>query len=126
MRNNGGNLERVPDRPRSVLPARRSRAACMVYIRLYTQLVTSREVKKLRTAFGLSQQAFASLLGLSFVSINKWENDASAPTGLSAVLLELLKNALRRHGPQRVLEALRPVGGVPIDVVRTLTTLERS
>jgi hypothetical protein len=88
--------------------------------------VTPHEVKKLRSDLGLSQQAFASLLGLSFVSINKWENDASAPTGLSAVLLELLQNALRRHGRERVLGKLRPLGGVPIEVVRTLTALERS
>jgi len=75
---------------------------------------------------GLSQQVFATLLGLSFVSINKWENDASSPTGLSAVLLELLKNSVRRHGPEHVLTQLRPLGGVPLNVVRALTTLERS
>ena len=75
---------------------------------------------------GLSQQAFATLLGLSFVSINKWENDASSPTGLSAVLLELLKSALRRHGPESILSKLRPLGGAPLEVVRTLTTLERA
>jgi transcriptional regulator with XRE-family HTH domain len=83
-------------------------------------------VKQLRGQTGLSQEAFAALLGLSFVSINKWENDASSPTGLSAVLLELLKNALRRHGPERVVSVLRPLAGVPLEVVRTLTTLERS
>lgn len=75
---------------------------------------------------GLSQQAFAALLGLSFVSVNKWENDASAPTGLSAVLLELLRNSVERRGGPAVIAALRPLGGEPIEVVRTLTILERS
>ncbi len=88
--------------------------------------MTPKDVKHLRKSFGLSQEAFADLLGFSFVSVNKWENDASAPTGLSAVLLELLKTALSRHGAERVLTELRPLRGVPLDVVRTLTALERS
>lgn len=88
--------------------------------------MTPQEVKKIRTTLGLSQQAFASLLGLSFVSVNKWENGGSAPTGLSAVLLELLRNALQRRGVARVVARLRPLGGVPLEVIRTLTALERT
>jgi transcriptional regulator with XRE-family HTH domain len=88
--------------------------------------VTPHEVKKIRTTLGLSQQAFASLLGLSFVSVNKWENGGSAPTGLSAVLLELLRNALQRRGVARVVARLRPLGGAPLEVIRTLTALERT
>lgn len=85
-----------------------------------------REVKQLRTDLALSQQSFASLLGLSFVSVNKWENGGSAPTGLSAVLLELLASAVRRRGAERVIAKLRPLGGDPLEVVRTLTALERT
>lgn len=66
------------------------------------------------------------MLGLSFVSINKWENEASSPTGLSAVLLELLRSALRRHGVAPVISKLRPLGGEPLAVVRTLAALEKS
>lgn len=88
--------------------------------------VTPREVKQLRTSTGLSQQAFANVLGLSFVSINKWENEASSPTGLSAVLLELLRSALRRHSVPTVIAKLRPLGGEPLAVVRTLATLEKT
>lgn len=83
-------------------------------------------MKQLRGQFGLSQEAFAGLLGLSFVSINKWENDASSPTGLSAVLLALLKSALKLHGPERVGRELRPLAGVPLEVIRTLAALERT
>ncbi len=83
------------------------------------------DVKALRKALGLSQQAFASLLGFSFVSVNKWENDGSAPTGLSAVLLELLGNAVKRRGPSDVISKLRPLGGVPLEVIRVLTRLEQ-
>jgi transcriptional regulator with XRE-family HTH domain len=87
--------------------------------------VDPRSVRPLRQKFGLTQQAFASLLGLSFVSVNKWENDGSSPTGLSAVLLQLLESALRSHPPDAVIAALRAAGGAPLDVVRTLTALEK-
>lgn len=88
--------------------------------------MTSSSVKSLRTKLGMTQQAFASLLGLSFVSVNKWENGGSTPTGLSAVLLSLLKSALRTHSPTTVVTALRRAAGVPLDVVRVLTALERT
>jgi transcriptional regulator with XRE-family HTH domain len=87
--------------------------------------VDSRTVRLLRKKLGLTQQAFASLLGFSFVSVNKWENDGSSPTGLSEVLLQLLESALRSHSPRAVITALRPAGGAPLDVVRTLTQLEK-
>ncbi|WP_437994618.1 helix-turn-helix domain-containing protein [Sorangium sp. So ce145] len=86
----------------------------------------SPSVKALRSKLGMTQQAFASLLGFSFVSVNKWENDGSTPTGLSAVLLSLLESALHAHPPVHVVQALRGAGGVPLAVVRTLTELERT
>jgi transcriptional regulator with XRE-family HTH domain len=86
----------------------------------------ARAVKILRQRLALTQQAFASLLGLSFVSVNKWENGGSSPTGLSAVLLQLLESTLRSHSPEIVTRTLRASGGAPLDVVRTLTALERS
>lgn len=104
-----------------------SRPPCDQYKRLYTLAkVDARAVKSLRQRLGLTQQAFASLLGLSFVSVNKWENGGSSPTGLSAVLLELLRNVLRLHSAQNVIRTLRAAGGAPLDVVRTLTAMERS
>lgn len=83
-------------------------------------------VKTLRTKLGMTQQAFASLLGFSFVSVNKWENGGSTPTGLSAVLLSLLESALRVHPPTHVTQSLRGAGGDPLTVVRILTDLERT
>ncbi|MBI5531783.1 MAG: helix-turn-helix transcriptional regulator [Deltaproteobacteria bacterium] len=82
-------------------------------------------VKPLRSKLGMTQQAFASLLGISFVSVNKWENGGSTPTGLSAVLLALLESALHVHPPLHVVQALRSAGGDPLAVVRALTELER-
>ena len=37
-------------------------------------------VKKLRNKLVLSQQEFAILLGVSFTSVNRWENGRSDPT----------------------------------------------
>ncbi len=82
-------------------------------------------VKMLRSKLGMTQQAFASLLGFSFVSVNKWENGGSTPTGLSAVLLSLLESALRVHAASHVVQTLRSAGGDPLTVVRILTDLER-
>lgn len=85
----------------------------------------ARSVKQLRSNLGLTQQAFASLLGLSFVSVNKWENGGSSPTGLSAVLLELLASALRTHPVPDVLHRLRSSGGGPLEIIRSLVALEQ-
>lgn len=85
-----------------------------------------RDVKALRTRLGMTQQAFASLLGLSFVSVNKWENGGSQPTGLSEVLLRLLSSALEQKPASDIVSALRRCGGEPLDVVRTLAALERT
>jgi DNA-binding transcriptional regulator YiaG len=82
-------------------------------------------IRSLRKSLGLTQQAFADMLGLSFVSINKWENSASAPTGLSEVMLELLNSVLSRHPAELVLANLLRCRGIPIDVIRTLTRMER-
>ena len=74
----------------------------------------------------MTQQAFASLLGLSFVSVNKWENEGSKPTGLSDVLLKLLEGALRTNSVRDVVATLRSKGGDPLEIVRTLAALEQS
>jgi transcriptional regulator with XRE-family HTH domain len=96
-----------------------------LYKVLYKDVVDARAIRSLRKKLGLTQQAFASVLGFSFVSVNKWENDGSNPTGLSAVLLQLLDSALRLHPANAVIGALRAAGGAPLDVVRTLTALEK-
>lgn len=40
----------------------------------------SKEIKQLREALCLSQTEFAQLLGVSFVSVNRWENGHFEPT----------------------------------------------
>ncbi len=37
-------------------------------------------IKELRRKMNLSQQGMAQLLGISFSSVNRWENEAHEPT----------------------------------------------
>jgi DNA-binding transcriptional regulator YiaG len=101
-------------------------AVYSVYKLVYKPSMRSPPVRELRAKLGMTQQAFASLLGFSFVSVNKWENRGSTPTGLSVVLLSLLESSLTRHPPSNVVQALRSAGGAPLSVVRTLAELERT
>jgi transcriptional regulator with XRE-family HTH domain len=43
----------------------------------------SARIKALRARLGLTQVALADLLGVSFVSVNRWENGQTRPTGLA-------------------------------------------
>lgn len=44
-------------------------------------------IKKIRIAAGLSQQEFADTLGVTFATINRWENGHSAPNKLAQLKL---------------------------------------
>jgi DNA-binding transcriptional regulator YiaG len=52
---------------------------------------TPARIRKLRKRLGLTQEQFAHKLGVTFVSVNRWENGHSTPTGLSARALEALE-----------------------------------
>lgn len=86
--------------------------------------MTGAAVKKLRSKLGLTQQAFADLLGLSFVTVNRWETCKATPTGLGAVMLELLDNVLRSRAADVVHRDLRAVGSAPLALVRALVKME--
>ena len=48
-------------------------------------------IRRLRTALGLSQEKLARLIGVSFQSVNRWENGASTPAGPTDLVLETLE-----------------------------------
>ena len=49
-------------------------------------------ILKLRAKLNLSQEELAKLLGVSFMSVHRWENDTYAPTKLVKVkLLQLFE-----------------------------------
>ena len=57
------------------------------------------EVKKIRDQYGLSQDKFALLMGISTATLRNWEQGRRKPTGAARVLLRVAS----RH-PEVVLE----------------------
>ncbi len=44
---------------------------------------TSQQIRRLRARLGLTQIQFAELMGVSFASVNRWENGQSRPSALA-------------------------------------------
>ena len=58
--------------------------------------MTCDEIKELRRLSGLSQEDFARELGISFATVNRWENGRAAPSRLALRLLEQFKKRTTR------------------------------
>lgn len=74
------------------------------------------QIRDLRKAMSLTQQQFAELLGVSFVTLNRWENGQSKPSAMGVAKLR----GLARRGPATVEMPEQP-GNVqlePQDVAR--------
>lgn len=50
-----------------------------------------RQIKKLRLKLGLTQEQFASRLGVTFVTVNRWEAGKVAPSSLALRQLKRLE-----------------------------------
>lgn len=72
----------------------------------------------LREKLQLTQQEFATLLGLATVSISRWEQNQTRPTDMSRALMLLLDRALKKKPPEAVVGALR---GLEDEVQRFIT-----
>lgn len=48
----------------------------------------SEKLLRIRAAKGLSQEELARELGVSFTTINRWENEKTAPSKLFVLLIE--------------------------------------
>jgi putative transcriptional regulator len=69
-------------------PARRSR-------------IDAPQVRELREAYGLSQERFAALMGISVATLRNWEQGRRQPEGSARVLLEVVA----KH-PEAVLDVV--------------------
>ncbi|HUS59579.1 MAG TPA: helix-turn-helix domain-containing protein [Planctomycetota bacterium] len=58
--------------------------------------MTVDEIKELRRLSGLSQEEFARELGISFATVNRWENGRALPSRLALRLLEQFKKRTTR------------------------------
>ena len=81
-----------------------------------------RQVKSLRKKLGLPQEQLASLLGLSFATVNRWENGQTTPSGLGLILLQLLTEVVVLHPAETVVSQLRQAPN-QLAVVKLLVTL---
>ena len=48
----------------------------------------SQAIFHLRESLGLTQMAFAKELGVSFTSVNRWENEVQKPSSLAVKMLK--------------------------------------
>ncbi len=53
--------------------------------------MTGEEVKEMRKDFGLSQERFAHLIGVSLQTVNRWEKGWSKPSILAEERIDSIK-----------------------------------
>src|SRR2546422_11775010 len=54
--------------------------ACLHFTTVcHFRAVKAEDIKRIRTTLGLSQMEFAGALGVSFATVNRWENDKAQP-----------------------------------------------
>ena len=55
-------------------------------------------MRTIRKATGLTQEQFAAKLGVTFPTVNRWENQRTVPSPLALQKLEQLRNELAKKG----------------------------
>ena len=65
---------------------------------LNTQADLSRLVRELRQLTGLTQEKFAAKLGVTYPTINRWENGRAKPSPLALKQIEDLARGLGERG----------------------------
>ena len=62
------------------------------------QFSMAKLVRELRELTGLTQEKFAAKLGVTFPTINRWENDRAKPSPLALEKIETLLRSLGEKG----------------------------
>ena len=57
---------------------------------------TSKKIRQLRAALGLTQEQFAAKIGVTYSTINRWENDKGKPSPLALLRIERLQQKINR------------------------------
>jgi len=71
-------------------------------------MMDSKHLAAIRKKLGVPQEQMARLLGVSFVTVNRWEGGHSSPTGPMLDLYQALNAAMRaRYTPQVILQAAK-------------------
>jgi len=65
---------------------------------LNTQNETAQLIRKLRERLGLTQEKFAAKLGVTFPTINRWENNRAKPSPLAMQRIEQMLKQMGKDG----------------------------
>lgn len=66
--------------------------------------MTPQAIKELREHLHFTQEIFASILGVSFATVNRWENGKTTPTGDYARVLQTLGQLTARDAPRPAID----------------------
>jgi len=80
-------------------------------------------ILRIRSRLNVTQERFAELLGLSAVSVNRWEGSHASPSGFSKVVLELLEELAPVRPVEEVLRRLATADGEHKAITRMLVWL---
>ena len=59
----------------------------------------SKMIRKLRAALGLTQEQFAAKVGVTYSTVNRWENNKAKLSPLALQMVEQLQNKLKHNKP---------------------------
>ena len=62
---------------------------------------TSKMIRQLRIALGLTQEQFAAKAGVTYSTINRWENDKGKPSPLAMLRIKKLQKRLKQNKPSK-------------------------
>ncbi len=65
------------------------------FIASKTPALTGEEIKEIREAWGRSQTAFAELMGVHWITVNRWENGHQTPLPAH---VRIFNQVVKEHG----------------------------
>ena len=66
----------------------------------------SQQIRNLRTSLGLTQEQFAAKLGVTFPTINRWENKKTRPSPLAQKQIDKILKKLQKSDTLQCEEGL--------------------
>ena len=58
---------------------------------------TSKMIRQLRAALGLTQEQFAAKVGVTYSTINRWENSKGKPSPLAMLRIKRIQQKMNRN-----------------------------
>jgi len=61
----------------------------------------SEMIRKQRITLGLTQEQFAAKIGVTYSTVNRWENNKAKPSPLALLRIKKLQNRLKQNKTDR-------------------------